>query len=145
MADIRDLIFRRKHTFIDAPQQLKFSIDLLLHALILPLMVMVCFYVDPFASYLLKTDAEKSRAIVVAFLELCMTNWWIPLFVLMVIGLISVLFSHKIVGPIYHLDDNLKKLMQGEKDVTFNLRQGDYFKEFSNTLTAFLEKKSQDK
>jgi hypothetical protein len=145
MSDLPTKLFRRRHTFIDAFQQLRFCLDLLLHAMILPLLIFVCFYLEPFASYLLKTDGSKSRAIVLDFMNLCLVNWWITLFALFVLGLISILFSHKIVGPIHHLDLSLKRLIAGEKDVVLQVRDGDYFKNFSNTLADYVQKNEANK
>lgn len=139
MSDMKNKMVRRKHVFIDPSQQVKFCIDLLLHALLFPLLVIVLMYVEPFCGWLVLTDTTKTRSTVLEFIRLCQANWWIPMAVLTLLGFISVLFSHKIIGPIYRCRMNLERVMNGESDVHFGLREGDYFKSFADFLSDYVK------
>ncbi len=51
----------------------------------------------------------------------------------------SIIFSHKVVGPINRLSSDLKRSIDGE-DVKFNLREGDYFSEIPSLINELVVK-----
>jgi hypothetical protein len=128
------MLFKRKHMFIDRPQQFKFGLDLCMHALLFPMILLTVFFVEPFPSWFIKGGGAESRQVVASFMSLCLENWWVVLFAISSLAIMSVLFSNKIFGPIYRCSRNVEKVMEGDKHTSFKLRSGDYFEEFAELL-----------
>lgn len=143
MQKLKLQLWTRRRVFIDPRAQLKFCIDLILHALALPLLVVVLLSVEPFSRLLTRGNHEASRAIVLQFVQVCIGNWWIVVLALVVLGFSGILFSHKMFGPIYGCTNNLRRIMNGDRDVHIGTRAGSYFKEFVETLKAFIASSSR--
>lgn len=56
---------------------------------------------------------------------------------------VGILASHKIVGPIYALKRELKKHIQGERNVRLHLREKDEFHQLKNLFNLAMEKSDQ--
>jgi hypothetical protein len=122
-----------------SPQRFRFSLELALYALLFPMVIFFFSYFEPFASWLIGSDVSAQRQIIRGFMLFCLQYWWIPLLALLMVTLLSLVFSHRIFGPIYRLRLNLERLMSGEKTVSFKLRDGDYFQDFSSLLSECLQ------
>lgn len=50
------------------------------------------------------------------------------------VGLLSLLYSHKIAGPLYRLNKEIAKFGEGNLSVNFTIRSGDQLKELASSL-----------
>ncbi len=51
----------------------------------------------------------------------------------------SLLYSHKIAGPVYRLEQSLDLLISGEMDFMINLRKNDEFKYLADKMNALID------
>jgi signal transduction histidine kinase len=58
--------------------------------------------------------------------------------VIFVITAFSIVFSHRIAGPIYRLENTLDRLIRGEDVETLRLRKGDALKEFAEKINSLI-------
>ena len=59
---------------------------------------------------------------------------------LIITMIFSLVFSHRVVGPITKLTNDLKRVADGE-DVTFKFRKNDFFKELPELINKAINKK----
>ncbi|MBM3253725.1 MAG: methyl-accepting chemotaxis protein [Candidatus Omnitrophica bacterium] len=62
------------------------------------------------------------------------------LFIVLVIGVASIFLTHKIAGPLYRFEKNVKAISDGDLSVRFNIRRGDDLKELADKLTIMTER-----
>ncbi len=53
---------------------------------------------------------------------------------------ISIVYSHKIAGPIYVIKQNIQKMIQGDLSVRSHFREGDEFNEIAHELGILADK-----
>jgi len=58
--------------------------------------------------------------------------------VLFVITAFSIVFSHRIAGPIYHLEKSLDRLIRGDDVETIRLRKSDALKELAEKINSLV-------
>jgi sensor histidine kinase YesM len=58
--------------------------------------------------------------------------------VIFVITAFSIVFSHRIAGPIYRLENTLDRLIRGEDVETIRLRKGDALKELIEKINSLI-------
>ncbi len=61
------------------------------------------------------------------------------LIILIVISVIGVFYSHKIAGPVYRIQEDIKKVLDGEKDIVIKLRKKDKLKELAEQVNKLIE------
>jgi len=128
----------RKLKFIDKKQQLRFAMELALYATLFPLFFLVLSLADPIANSLMGEHTEKILPLY-SLLAFCIEHWWEFILTLGLLGFISILFSHRLVGPIRRFENALiQKTENPEEPVNCRLRPKDYFQEFSHRLHEFL-------
>ncbi len=128
----------RKQKFIDKKQQLRFARELALYAVLFPLFFLVLSLADPIANRLMGKDTEELQPLY-SLLSFCIEHWWEFLAALALVGFISILFSHRIVGPIRRFENALiQKTEHPTEPVNCRVRSDDYFQEFSQRLDHFL-------
>ena len=59
---------------------------------------------------------------------------------LVITMIFSLVFSHRVVGPITKLKNDLKRVADGE-DLTFKFRKNDFFKELPELINKIIKKK----
>ncbi len=66
--------------------------------------------------------------------------------VLCLITAFGIIITHRVAGPVYRMQNQLERLLQGENIVSIELRKGDEFKELAETINKVLEhtRKSQE-
>ncbi len=62
------------------------------------------------------------------------------LLVVFVIGVASIFITHKVAGPLYRFERNVKAISEGDLSVKFNIRHGDDLKELADDLTVMTER-----
>ena len=127
----------RKSKFIDRKQQVRFALELGVYALLLPLFFLVISLADPIAGLIMgRTTAQPLLYTILAF---CADRWWALLFALSFIVSFSVLFSHRIFGPMRSFENALlRKKLHPTEPVPCRLRPDDYFHDFSKLFDEFL-------
>ncbi len=128
----------RKQKFIDKQPQARFAIELTIDALLFPLLFVVISLIYPIAKQLIGVATEDLEPLN-AMLAYCLEYWWALLVTLALVGFISVLFSHRIFGPMRSFKRALlqKKLLPTEP-VDPKVRSDDYFQDFSDLLAGCL-------
>ncbi len=131
---------KRKYQFIERKQQFRFAVTVALFSLLLP-GFMAGMVLSPFvSSVLIGDDAEDVRLLLLDLGVAALNHWWVVLMALLFVGVCSVVFSHKLFGPIRRFETALtRKRWHPEERVFCSLRQGDYFKDFSLLLQRFLD------
>ena len=128
----------RKLKFIDKKQQLRFAMELALYAMLFPLFFLVLSLADPIANSLMGKHTEKILPLY-SLLAFCTEHWWKFILTLGLLGIISILFSHRLVGPIRRFENALvQNTANPAEPVNCRLRPKDYFQEFSQRLHEFL-------
>lgn len=83
----------------------------------------------PFFNYI-----DLQQAFILKYLAIALTA------ALILTMIFSLVFSHRVVGPITKLRNDLKRVVEGE-DVTFKFRKNDFFKELPELINKILKKK----
>ncbi len=128
----------RKQKFIDKKQQARFAIELTIYALLFPLLFVVISLIYPSARQLIGVATEDLEPLN-AMLAFCLEYWWALIVALALTGFISVLFSHRIFGPMRSFERALlHKKLHPTEPVDPKLRSDDYFHDFSDLLAGCL-------
>lgn len=130
---------RRKHHYIDKKQQNRFALEVALHALLFPVLFLVLTMVSTTSALLVGEQWENVQPLLNNFLGFCLSHWWVIVLALANVAYASILFSHRIFGPVCRLENALmERKLNPDKPVLCGLRQGDYLHEFSALLEEVL-------
>jgi len=128
----------RKQKSTDRRQQTRFAIELTIYAVLFPLLFVVISLIYPIAKQLIGVATEDLEPLN-AMLAYCLEYWWALIVALALTGFISVLFSHRIFGPMRSFRQALlQKELHPTEPVDSKLRPDDYFHEFSDLLAKSL-------
>ncbi|MDA2934823.1 hypothetical protein MYX82_10845 [Acidobacteria bacterium AH-259-D05] len=134
---------RRKYKFIDKRQQVRFALELMLYALLFPVLFLIMSLTDPIANLIISEDTQNTDPTLSGFIDFCVDHWWAVFFALVIVEVISVSFSHRIFGPIHRLENALLlKKRHPSEPVNCRLRPDDYFQDFSRVFEEFLNRSS---
>ena len=130
----------RKRKFIDKKQQLRFALELVFYAMLFPIFFLILSLAAAIAnSFIYMGEHTREMQPLYALLAFCAEHWWEFLVALAMVSGISILFSHKIVGPIHRFENALiQKTANPTEPVNCRLRSTDYFQDFSQRLQEFL-------
>ncbi|MEE8350473.1 MAG: hypothetical protein V3R94_12935 [Acidobacteriota bacterium] len=133
-------VVKRRYQFIEKKQQARFALTVTLFALFFPFFLAALILSPVNVFLLLGPEAETVRPAIIQIATFCLGHFWVVLIALAFIAYASILFSHKVFGPIRRFESALvqKKWHPGEK-VFCSLRKGDFFREFSLHLQDFLD------
>jgi methyl-accepting chemotaxis protein len=56
---------------------------------------------------------------------------------------LGIIFTHRIAGPIHRIQQQLERMLQGEKVGSISLRRGDEFQQLAETINQVLEQRDQ--
>jgi len=133
----------RRHYLIKKRLQLGLTFRFLFLAILFALFIAFEVYITiwPVVSGAIPEDLMNVVRYQVFFRSLCFV---LP--VIFVITAFSILFSHRIAGPIYRFEQTLDKLIQGEDVELIKLRPGDELEELATRLNELIciVKKSKD-
>ena len=59
--------------------------------------------------------------------------------ILIVIGIIGLFYSHRVVGPVYRINRDLQRVLDGESEVLVKIRDKDQFKDLAGRVNALLK------
>ena len=130
---------RRRRKFIDRKQQFRFALEITLYAFLFPLIVVILAIGEHFSLWLIGGNVPIAPSLPIAFLNFCLSYWWETALALIIVGCISIWFSHKIFGPVFRFQDALERKRKIHSDkVSCRLRRRDYLHDFSKDLENFL-------
>ena len=89
---------QRRRQFIKVNQQIRFAVELVLFALLLPVFFMAVTMLPPFSGLLFGEDTESLKALFWRIHRFSILNWWVPVLAAVLVGYVSVLFSFKVFG-----------------------------------------------
>ena len=61
------------------------------------------------------------------------------LIIMVIIVIFGIFYSHRIAGPLYRIQTDIEKVLDGSKDVRINLRKRDKMKPLANLLNHMIE------
>ena len=132
----------RKRKLIKVSMQFQF-LRIVLMAILLPSVLLIgCFYL--FIHLMLRQDilATGLGHSILNNQVLVILIFLFSGYILITVGLIawSLIISNKMAGPIYRLENDLTKFLDGEKSIKFSFREGDDLFYLSNLLNRLIEK-----
>ena len=144
---IRDWnLIRRRRKLIDRKQQLRFAVEITLYAFLFPMIVVILAMGERLSIWLIRWERTHAPSLPIAFLNFCLTYWAETLLALVLVGCISIWFSHKIFGPVYRFQDALQRKRKTPSDrVSCRLRRKDYLHAFSRDLEDFLNQEDDQR
>jgi len=129
----------RKKRLIRPKQQIRFAVDLVLLALLLPVFMMTIPTIPPFSYLLVGIEADTLRALFWELIRVCLINWWIFLSAVLLLGIACLRVTHRIFGPLNRLEAILlQKRANPSALVSCKLRMGDYLHDYSELLEEVL-------
>ena len=133
------MLTKRKIQFVDRKQQVRFAITVAFFSLLFPVLFLGLSISPALSALFIGEDAAGIQPMMGEFLMFCIRHWWVALLSLLFIAMTSVLFSHLIFGPMRRFEIVLKhKREYPDEIVVCNLRQGDYFHDFSKLFEEVL-------
>ena len=133
------MLTKRKIQFVDRKQQVRFAITVAFFSLLFPVLFLGLSISPALSALFIGEDAAGIQPMMGEFLMFCIRHWWVALLSLLFIAMTSVLFSHLIFGPMRRFEIVLKhKRDYPDEIVVCNLRQGDYFHDFSKLFEEVL-------
>jgi hypothetical protein len=100
-------ITKRKYQFIERKQQIRFAVTVSLFALFFPFFIAALILLPVRSFLLLGEEAEALRPASLEIASFCFHHFWVVLFALAFVAYASILFSHKIFGPIRRFESAL--------------------------------------
>jgi hypothetical protein len=106
--------------------------------MLFPLLFVVISLIYPISKQLIGVATEDLEPLN-ALLAYCLEYWWALIVALALTGFISVLFSHRIFGPMHSFEQALlQKQLHPTEPVDSALRPDDYFHDLSALLAKCL-------
>lgn len=138
--------FKRTRRIISHPLQRKLLMFIFAASLIPSGIITVCLYYlifnlmawqvglpDVISSNLIPMAQRVSLIILVLF----------PV-ALLIIWNVAIILSHRITGPVYRLETDLKKYIQGEKKGPIRLREKDELQDLVSLINQLIDKDNED-
>ncbi len=135
---------QRKNYFISKDMQTKFAGTILLLALLVTIITACNIYV--LGSYFYDSSITQNEGRTLSMvMESFIREFWPRLIILVVVNIIivfvvSVMYSHQIAGPAYKLENSIKRITEGDLTFEVSLRRNDNLKELASALNSLLEK-----
>lgn len=135
---------QRKNYFISKDMQSKFAGTILLLAFLVAVITACNIYV--LGSYFVSTSTTLVEArSLTSTLQHFVTEFWPRLMVLVfvnviIVFIVSVMYSHQTAGPAYKLEKSIKRITEGDLTFEVNLRRNDNLKELATALNDLLKK-----
>lgn len=137
---------KRKNYLIKKDFQLKYIILGILILVLTICLVQVNLYYQ-MAKLISENPELTGISAIIKSTNVILTAWFILAMIIIVIG--GVFISHRVAGPIKHLEEGMAKVGQGELTTEIKVRKTDEFKEieqsFNNMVANFKELVAKDK
>jgi methyl-accepting chemotaxis protein len=136
---------KRKKRFVNTRTQLLMSLEIMLHALVFPAVIIIFLLMDPMGSLLAKEQAAGTLMPLLKELgKALLPRWPWVLISIVFVGLISIVFTHHISGPAFRFIKAFRAVR--EKDLTdrIKLRKFDYLQDVSSEFNISLDNLNAD-
>lgn len=131
--------YRRKRVFIDSRAQLMMAVEVVLHSLLLLVMLSFILFVPPFAAWFSSFNVAEHQEIAYSLWTMNIGKWPLLIGVAVFIGLVSILFSHHLLGPAYRFRVTLQRLIERDLTARVQLRKNDYLKEMEGSFNDLID------
>lgn len=135
---------QRKNYFISKDMQSKFAGTILLLAFLVAVITACNIYV--LGTYFVSTSTTlvEARSLTTT-LQHFVAEFWPRLLVLVfvnviIVFIVSVMYSHQTAGPAYKLEKSIKRITEGDLTFEVSLRRNDNLKELATALNELLTK-----
>ncbi|MFZ2956584.1 MAG: methyl-accepting chemotaxis protein [Candidatus Ozemobacteraceae bacterium] len=135
---------QRKNYFIAKGMQSKFAGTILLLVFLITIITACNIYV--LGSFFLNTKVTMSEGqSVESMLKLFIMDLWPRLLLLILVNVIivfivSIMYSHQIAGPAYKLEKSIQRIAAGDLTFEIHLRKNDNLKELATAINAMLSR-----
>ncbi|MEW6774993.1 MAG: hypothetical protein AB1405_01745 [Bdellovibrionota bacterium] len=126
--------YKRTRMFIDAREQIFLAIRSTVHIVIFALAFGILLY-GPGESGMRLSDTQR---ITNEFLYAQSGRLWLVFPALAVVWLVTVIGSHRIVGPVHSFQNTLHHVLQGDLTQQLTHRKGDHFAALAGTINETL-------
>lgn len=135
---------QRKNYFISKGMQSKFAGTILLLAFLVAVITACNIYVLGSFFVSTKTTLVEARG-VTSIMQHFFTEFWPRLLLLIfvnviIIFIVSVMYSHQTAGPAYKLEKSIQRITEGDLTFEVSLRRNDNLKELASALNDLLKK-----
>ncbi len=138
-------LFRRKNYFVQKPFQLKFAIAVFLGMCTIILLVTYRIYIFNWkliSRFFLEKAIYVNLLSVFQYANFCLVGQLI--FLAFLIAIASIFVSHKIAGPVYRLEHNLRAMAKGDLTLVSKLRKNDEFQSLADSLEELTKKLNEE-
>jgi len=66
------------------------------------------------------------------------------LIIIIIVIVIGIFYSHRIAGPVYRIQNDIERVLEGEKDIRIVLRRKDSPKEIADSINLLIERVRKD-
>ena len=123
-------LFKRQQIYVNTELQFKFSVILII------IVTAEVLIFGGTISYALKVLSYKTAEMIYLFYEIM----FIGFIVITVLNIfLGVYLSHKIAGPLYHFEQKLKAITQGDLSSFVELRKGDQLQDFETSFNEMIK------
>ncbi|GAB4279118.1 MAG: hypothetical protein Kow0029_22850 [Candidatus Rifleibacteriota bacterium] len=135
---------QRKNYFISKGMQSKFAGTILLLAFLVAVITACNIYV--LGSFFVSTKTTLNEAnSITNIMQHFFTEFWPRLLLLVfvnviIIFIVSIMYSHQTAGPAYKLEKSIKRITEGDLTFEVSLRRNDNLKELAVALNELLRK-----
>lgn len=127
---------RRKGRLVDRQFQIGLAWRILLVFLLFFFLGIFLIFAPSMIGLLTGETLDSLEPAASEFLVLHRRIW--PAVILVLVGMFgyTIVVSHRIAGPVYRINDVLRRMIAGEFPGTISFRKGDYFRETAELLQA---------
>lgn len=131
---------KRKRYFIDKKLQTKYIIVTILLLFIYTFLFVVILLAPYIMSLTFDSPVEEQKAAAKALLVLHNSIWPALGAVMLIMASGSLLITHRMAGPVYHIKRDLGEVSAGNLDVSIKLRDKDDLKDLAESINMVLVK-----
>ncbi len=135
---------RRTHKFINSWAQISIALEVVLHAILLVALIALILFAPPFVEMFSQYSAADHQAIAKELVQLNAGKWPLFVFLAIFIGVVSILFSHHIVGPAHQLNRVIGYLRDRKLDARLRFRKWDYLIDVQDGMNEVISAWSSD-
>ena len=135
---------KRRKKIVDLKTQSLVAIEVMLHALIAPLLLIIFLSIAPFSTFLSKYTAEQHFNSMTDLFNMNASKWPLLVLILLFIGFLSIIFSHHIAGPSLRFRKEFKRIAKKDLTGKVTLRKFDYLKDLSQDYNSMLSSLSSE-
>ena len=129
--------WRRRKTIVSFSDQFWFSMELIVNALALFIIISFFLFIPPMNKIMghaaLSENASKSLFTLLAL------KWPLVLVSIIISAFIGMIQSHRLFGSAYAINKVVESWLGGERDLRVHLRKSDYLKSIETNVNALLD------